>query len=201
MGVIVQCRCGNYVTIASEQGQTEGKCPQCGQVVLLPAVGPGSSPMFGGGVIAVPTIVPAKLQAPDKPPCYLTIRADHVNLTAKFDTSPVLISFVEGFAKKLKKQFNVQLAPAPRPGAPSAVVNVLNMDEGNRMLRYLLGIFAGHTIFEIEGEVISSSGQRVPFRHKNRGMMGLFGGDSLGMLKQGGNYLGKKVGKAIQKMG
>lgn len=201
MGVIVQCKCGNYVTIANERGETRAMCPQCGQAVAVPAVGPGSSPMLGGGVIAVPTMVPAKLQALDKPPCYLTIRADHVNLTASFDCSPVLISFVEGFAKKLKKQFNVQLAPAPQPGAPSAVVNVLTMDEGNRMLRYLLGIFAGHTIFEIEGEVISSSGQRTPFRHKNRGMMGLFGGDSLGMLRQGGMYLGKKVGKALGKMG
>jgi len=124
-----------------------------------------------------------------------------VKLTATFDTSPVLISFVEGFAKKLKKQFNVQLAPAPQPGAPCAVVNVLSMDEGNRLLRYLLGIFAGHTIFEIEGEVISASGERKPFREKHRGMMGLFGGDSLGMLRQGGSYLGKKVGKMIQKMG
>ena len=81
------------------------------------------------------------------------------------------------------------------------MVNVLTIDEGNRMLRYLLGIFAGHTIFEIEGEVISSSGQRVPFKHKNRGMMGLFGGDSLGMLRQGGVFLGKKVGKALSKVG
>ncbi|HEV8293373.1 MAG TPA: hypothetical protein VGP94_15660, partial [Tepidisphaeraceae bacterium] len=159
MGVIVQCRCGNYVTIANERGQTQGQCPQCKQVVFMPQVGPGSSPMMGGGMIAVPTMVPEKLRATDKPPCYLVIRADRVNLTASFDTSPVLISFVEGFAKKLKKQFNVQLAPAPQPGAPSAVVNVLTMDEGNRWLRYFL-LFAGHTIFEIEGEVISSSGQR-----------------------------------------
>ena len=201
MGVIVQCRCGNYVTIASERGETQAKCPQCGVVAFLPAAGAGPSPLVGGGVIAVPTMVPMSLQSPDKPPCYLTIRADHVNLTASFDTSPVLVSFVEGFAKKLKKQFNVQLAPAPQPGAPCAVVNVLSMDEGNRMLRYLLGIFAGHTIFEIEGEIISASGQRVPFKHKNRGMMGLLGGDSLGMLRQGGNYLGKKVGKALGKMG
>ena len=201
MGVIVQCGCGNYVTIATEQGQTRAMCPQCGQAVLLPAVGPGSSLLMGGGVIAVPTMVPPSLQVLDKPPCYLTIRADHVSLTASFDTSPVLVSFVEGFAKKLKKQFNVQLAAAPQPGAPSAVVNVLKMDEGNRLLRYLLGIFAGHTIFEIEGEVISSSGQRTPFRHKHRGMMGLFGGDSLGMLRQGGVYLGKKVAKALAKVG
>jgi hypothetical protein len=200
MGVIVQCRCGNYVTIASERGETQAKCPQCGAVSFLPAPGAGPSPLIGGGVIAVPTMVPMSLQSPDKPPCYLTIRADHVKLAASFDTSPVLISFVEGFTKKLRKQFNVQLAPAPQPGAPSAVVNVLAMDEGNRVLRYLLAIFAGHTIFEIEGEIISASGQRVPFRHKNRGMMGLLGGDSLGMLRQGGMYLGKKVGKALGKM-
>jgi hypothetical protein len=156
--------------------------------------------MLGGGMIAVPTVVPEKLRAPDRPPCYLVIRADRVNLTATFDTSPVLISFVEGFAKKLKKQFNVQLAAAPQAGAPGAVVNVVTMDEGNRMLRYFL-LFAGHTIFEIEGEVISSSGQRAPFRHKNRGVMGLFGGDSLMMLKMGGMALGKKVAKEVGKMG
>src|ERR1041385_913609 len=124
MGVIVQCRCGNYVTIASEQGQTQAKCPQCGVVVFLPTAQSGAAAMAGGGMIAVPTMVPPKLQALDKPPCYLTIRADHVNLVATFDTSPALISFVEGFAKKLKKQFNVQMAPAPQPGAPSVVVNV-----------------------------------------------------------------------------
>jgi hypothetical protein len=201
MGVIVQCKCGNYVTIAGEQGQTQAKCPQCGMVVFLPAAQPGAAALLGGGVVAVPTVVPAKLQVPDKPPCYLTIRADHVKLTATFDTSPVLISFVEGFAKKLKKQFNVQLAAAPQAGAPSAVVNVLTMDEGNRLLRYLLGIFAGHTIFEIEGEVISANGERKPFREKHRGMMGLLGGDSLGMLRQGGSHLGKKVGKMVGKMG
>jgi len=159
-----------------------------------------SSPMVGGGAIAVPTMVPEKLRAPDKPPCFLTIRADRVNLKATFDTSAVLISFVEGFAKKLKKQFNVQMAAGPQAGAASVVVNVLTMDEGNRMLRYLL-LFAGHTIFEIEGEVISSSGQRAPFRHKNRGVMGLFGGDSLAMMRMGGRALGKKVAKMVGKMG
>src|SRR5438552_13879116 len=152
MGVIVQCRCGNYVTIASERGETQGRCPQCGQAVVMPAVGAprADGTMMGGGAIAVPTMVPDKLRSADKPPVYLTIRADRANLTATFDTSPVLISFVEGFAKKLKKQFNVQLAPAPQPGAPGAVVNVLTMDEVNRMLRYLL-LFVGHTVFEIEG--------------------------------------------------
>src|SRR5438445_98084 len=153
MGVIVQCRCGNYVTIASERGETQGKCPQCGMVVFMPQVGQGNSPILGGGMIAVPTMVPAKLQAPDKPRCFLTIRADSVQLTATFDTSPVLISFVEGFAKKLRKQFNVQMAAAPQVGAACAVVNVLSMDEGNRMIRYLL-LFVGHTMFEIEGEEI-----------------------------------------------
>ena len=200
MGVIVQCRCGNYVTIASERGMTQGQCPQCGQTVLLPAMGPGSSPMMGGGAIAIPTMVPERLRVADKPPVYLTIRADRVNLTASFDTSPVLSAFVEGFAKKLRKQFNVQLAPAPQPGAPGAVVNVVTMDEGNRMLRYFL-LFAGHTILEIDGEVIAASGQKLPFKHKARGMMGLFGGDSLGMLKMGGMSLGKKVAKQVASMG
>src|SRR6266568_4826104 len=102
MGVIVQCRCGNYVTIASERGETQGRCPQCGQAVMMPAVGTprADGMMMGGGPIAVPTMVPDKLRSADKPPVYLTIRADRVNLMATFDTSPVLISFVEGFAKK-----------------------------------------------------------------------------------------------------
>src|SRR5258706_11173865 len=145
MGVIVQCRCGNYVTIASERGETQAKCPQCGGVAFLPAAGAGPSPLGGGGGIGGPTMVPMSLQSLDKPPCYLTIRADHVRLAATFDTSPVLISFVEGFTKKLRKQFNVQLAPAPRPGAPSAVVNVLSMDEGNRVLRFFFSSRRRHT--------------------------------------------------------
>ncbi|HEV8604111.1 MAG TPA: hypothetical protein VGQ99_02020 [Tepidisphaeraceae bacterium] len=204
MGVIVQCRCGNYVTVANERGETQGRCPQCNQVVSMPMAAGGGGAMAAGGMVSggmipVPTMVRQDLQAPDKPPCCLVIRADRVVLKATFDTSPVLISFVEGFAKKLRKQFNVQLVLAPQPGAPCAVVNVLTMDEGNRMLRYML-LFAGHTIFEIEGEVISPAGERTPFRHKHRGVVGLFGGDSLGMMRGGGIYLGKKVAKMIEKM-
>ncbi len=205
MGVIVQCRCGNYVTVASERGETQGRCPQCNQVVAMPIVAPvggggmAGGGMAGGGMIAAPTMVRQDLQSPDKPPCCLVIRADRVVLKATFDASPVLISFVEGFAKKLRKQFNVQITSAPQPGAPCAVVNVLTMDEGNRMLRYLL-LFLGHTIFEIEGEVISPAGERAPFRHKHRGVVGLFGGDSLAMMRGGGIYLGKKVAKMIAKM-
>ena len=47
--------------------------------------------------------------------------------------------------------------------------------------------------------MISRGGQSMPFRQKNRGIAGLFGGDSLGMLKMGGAGLGKKVAKMVLK--
>lgn len=204
MGVILQCRCGNYLQIASERGETAGRCARCGQVVSMPQMVAMPAPPLGyagpAGTIAVPTVVSEKFRAPGKPPCFLTIRADAVDLKATFDCSPVLIAFVEGFAKKLKKQFEVKLTATPQAAGPGVVVNVVKVDEGSRAMRYWL-LFAGHTIFEIEGEVISSAGQRVPFRHKNRGVVGLFGGDSLEMLKMGARTLGKKVGKELLKVG
>ena len=203
MGVILQCGCGNYLQVASERGETAGRCARCGQVVSMPQMVAMPVPPLSyagpAGTIALPTVVPEKFRAPGKPPCYLTIRADAVDLKAAFDCSPVLIAFVEGFAKKLKQQFEVKLTAQAQANGPGAVVNVVKVDEGNRMMRYWL-LVAGHTIFEIEGEVIGAAGQKIPFRHKNRGVVGLFGGDSLEMLKMGARGLGKKVGKALLKV-
>src|SRR5688572_4621668 len=126
MGVIGGCRCGNYVTIASEQGERQARCPQCGATVTMPVVAPPGGPaMVGGGVVPVPTMIPSHPQAEGKPVCCLVIQAHNVTLNAQFDTSGVLTAFAEAFAKKLRKHYRVELASAPRNDCHCALVNVL----------------------------------------------------------------------------
>jgi hypothetical protein len=199
MGVIVQCGCGNYVQIANESGEQQGQCPRCGKMVSVPMV--VAIDEYGratGRGVAVPTRIPPELQAPGKPPCCLVIHASNVDLKASFDASPVLISLAEAFAKKLRKHYNVEIASTPGTDCVNAIVNILKIDEGSRWVRYMF-LLAGHTIFEIEGEIVSPTGQRMPFRLKDRGMFGLFGGDSLMMLRAGATSLGKKIARMVLK--
>ena len=167
---------------------------------------PGAVP---GGPIApppaialnVPTAIPEKLRRPGQPPCHLVFITQGADLNAEFDLSPALQSFADAFAKKLKKRFDVQLfAPAEgQAGAAAAYVRIISMDEGNRWLRYFLGIFFGGTTFEVEGTVVSTAGASTPFHFKHRGRTGLFGGSSLALLKLSGKYLGGKLGKVVLK--
>ena len=52
-----------------------------------------------------------------------------------------------------------------------------------------------------DGEIRSASGQRTPFAERHKGSIGMIGGDSLGLLKVSGKYLGGKIAKKLMKLG
>ena len=94
----------------------------------------------------------------------------------------------------------MQIATTAPDGAPAAFVRLLSVDEGNRWLRYFFALFAGKTVFEIDGELRNAAGQRAPFHDTHKGSICVFGGDSLGLLKVSGKCLGGKIAKTLIKM-
>jgi hypothetical protein len=149
------------------------------------------------GLVPPPYLEP-KWRYPGCPIVHLVFIVDGAVVNCGFNPSPALLSVAKAFSGKLKKQFDVVIGPPPGPGIPTAFVRIINMDEGSRMLRYFLGIFAGGTTFEVEGNVIGPQGRNTPFHFKHRGRMGLFGGDSLNLLKASGSVIGGKIGKAFK---
>lgn len=190
--------------------------PQASSVAALPPL-TGAGPlayaaprMSSGGPIApppsdeirLPTELPPKLRFPGCPTCHLVISTAGADVNADFDASPVMRSFVDNFARALKKKFDVQLT-TPSPDAPAMLsfVRVLRLDQGNRWLRYFLALFAGGTTLQIEGHVLAPGGQPDMFTFKHRCRMGLFGGDSLALLKLDAKVLARKVAKRVKKAG
>lgn len=208
MPIQVRCACGQTLNADDSQAGYMVQCPRCGASLRVPtpqelAAPPlnYASPAMQTSMVRAPTLVPEKFRQPGLSVCYLVFITDYATVNAKFDASPALDSFVEGFARKLKKKFDVQITNIAPEAAPCAIVRLLRVEEGNRWLRYFLTLLAGATVLEIDGEIRSASGQRSPFVERHKGSIGLIGGDSLGLLKVSGKYLGGKIAKKLIKLG
>jgi len=228
MPFVMRCtKCGSEMTVEEQSIGQEVMCPSCNKRIMVPrqaaaavaapvaaiAAEPGgllsyaAPTLSAGGPIApppedsvqVPTELPAKLHFPGCPTCHLVLSAAGTDVNANFDASPVLVSFAETFAKSLKKKFDVQLSPPPAGAAALvAFVRVIRIDQGNRWLRYFFGLFAGGTTLEVDGHVTAPGGQPNSFLLKNRGRLGIMGGDSLGLLKLNARVLAKKIAKRVK---
>jgi hypothetical protein len=162
-------------------------------------------PAMQGGMVApppsrqmrVPTEVPAKLQRPDLPPCWLELVGDGAVLDTQCDSLAVTSAFVETFAKRLKKRHNVVLEAPPAGGAPAARVQVISMEEGNHFLRFLIGLFAGQAHFEVGGTVIGPAGEQKPFRFRVRSFGSWFTTNE-GCLKMAASNAAVRVAKLLK---
>jgi hypothetical protein len=208
MPIQVRCACGQTLNADDSQAGYMVQCPRCGAGLRVPTPQELAAPPInyaGPGMqasnVRAPSFVPDNLRQPGLPVCYLVFMTDGAAVNAKFDASPALDSFVEGFARKLKKKFDVQITNVAPDAAPCAIIRLLRVEEGNRWLRYFLTLLAGATVLEIDGEIRSPSGQRAPFAERHKGSIGLVGGDSLGLLKTSGKYLGGKIAKKLMKLG
>jgi hypothetical protein len=213
MAIPMRCVCGQDLQAADEQAGLLVQCPRCGATLSVPAAGavPPPAPLVqpnyasastppAGAMVRAPTYVPDKLRSPGMPPCYMIFSVEHARLNAHFDASAALQDFAEGFAKKARKQFDVQISTSAPDGTAAIYTRLLFVEEGNRWLRYFLALFAGKTILELDGEIRNAAGQRMPFHETHKGSIGIFGGDSLGLLKVSGKYLGGKMAKRLLKM-
>lgn len=215
MPIDFHCPCGALLSAEDSRAGLTVSCPNCNQVLEVPAdaplaaqpldyagngglpSGPIASPR--GGFVLAPDTIPPKLRSPGLPPCYLVFHTRGAYLHASFDVSPALQSLADAFAKKLRKRYDVQIVEQVPPDAPSATIRLLQIDEGNRFLRYLLTFLAGKTNFEIEGRINNQSSGQQFFHESHKGTAGLLGGSALALLKASGKALGTKVAKKLLK--
>jgi len=216
MPIDFNCPCGALLSADDSRAGLTVSCPNCNQVLEVPAdapltaepldyarsggtitSGPVASPR--GGFVIPPDTIPPKLRKPGLPPCYLVFHTRGAHINASFDASPVLQSLADAFAKKLRKRYDVQIVQQAPPDAPSATIRLVQVDEGNRFLRYFLTFFAGKTILEIEGRTTNQTSGQQFFHETHKGITGVIGGSALGLLKVSGKALGTKVAKKLLK--
>lgn len=222
MPIKVTCACGKVLKAPDHLAGKQARCPGCGsvlqvppdhgpidvkpiaQVAPIPTAVPVAQPVAPSLDVAVPAAplgtpvdVPAGLRSPGLPPCRLSLSMAGALVEADFDVTPVLAAFVGAFAKKLRKRYDVQIGPVGPDVVPNADVRVARINQGSRMLRYMFTFLAGKTCMEVTGTVTGETVREQPFQFKHRCSVGLFGGNSLGLLKLDARNLGTKVAKAV----
>ena len=74
----------------------------------------------------------------------------------------------------------------------------IELDPGSRAKRYFAGFGAGKSAVAVNGSVLSADGVVLAtFEHRRVGVMGAFGGDSLGKLASDTKSLGEDIAKFL----
>jgi len=134
--------------------------------------------------------------------------ADIVNGEKKDETKTMQADgprmLAEHFASKLKElgaftDVSVIDTAAPAPADALLVEGKFTeLDPGSRAKRYFGGFGAGKSAVTIEGSITGADGKLIAtFAHRRIGVMGAFGGDSLGKLAADTKDLGEDVAKFL----
>lgn len=117
--------------------------------------------------------------------------------TLSFDPSEVVEELRTTLEKKLLKK-HIALRWTDEAATPEVLVRVVEIDQGNQFLRYLLP-FIAPAVLEVEGQVaVTGSGPR-PFHYVQKAQIGLFGGSAKGMLKNCAERVaGKIAGEVLE---
>ena len=82
--------------------------------------------------------------------------------------------------------------------APELAMNLVRIDEGNQMLRYMVP-FLAPAVVAIEGQVTVDSREPREFQCTRRAHFGLFGGQAKAMLHVCNVQIAKDIAKAVTK--
>jgi hypothetical protein len=93
-----------------------------------------------------------------------------------------------------KKGITVQWLDATQ--TPELAMNLVRIDEGNQLLRYLVP-FPAPAIVAVEGQVAVDSREPRGFQSTRRANFGVFGGSAKGMLHVCNVQIAKDVTKAV----
>ena len=198
-GTWVRCpACGVVMTVPSESTPVLATAPsQVENEVLSYASKVPASPM--DSFVAAQAFIPEKLRSPGKPACYLVLITRGAEVNASFDITPVINALAAAFAKKVRKQYDVQIVAKAPEGSSCAVIRIAQIDEGNRFLRYFLSLLAGKTVLKITGHVRGASGKETLFQETHKGAIGIAGGAGINLLKTSAKVLGARIGKKALK--
>jgi len=111
---------------------------------------------------------------------------------AKFDVSEITDLFQSSLNSQLEKE-----GIAVRKEETGAQIlirgQIVNVDEGNRWLRYFLTFLGGKTVFEAEGQIIINGVPSGELHTVKKSGVGLFGGSSQNLLKSNARSAAKDL--------
>lgn len=218
MHVVMSCSCGVRLKALAEYAGQMVTCPTCGAAVRIPSPGAQQSAVpaapvspeeaFARALAAgaptrqtPPLSAPPKLRQPGKPPCMLYVTIDGAKLIIGFDVAFVLQAFVERFARKLRKDFDVQVVTAEPEAGLGVVVRVVSIDEGERSLRYAVSNMMGKASMYMRGHVLWPDGQRRPFHLRAEGGQAMaFGGSGADFAVAHARQIADQIARVVRKL-
>jgi len=75
--------------------------------------------------------------------------------------------------------------------------NFVRIDEGSRWMRYVLTLFAGHAVVEVDGNATLDGQQIAELHYVEKSAAGLFGGNSRDLLKLCAGGAARKIAKNV----
>jgi len=116
-------------------------------------------------------------------------------LTLSFDASDVVQELKNALDKKLLKK-GIALLWREESDSPELYIRVIEINQGNQFLRWLLP-FIAPAVLEIEGQVAVSGTRPQPFHYVQKAQVGLAGGSGRGMLKVCAQRAADKIVKDV----
>jgi hypothetical protein len=116
-------------------------------------------------------------------------------VNVSFDASDIVEKLRSTLQTRLGKK-GIMLDWQDAPEQAQLRIRVVQVDQGNQLLRYLLP-FLAPAVLELEGELVLAGLQPVPLHYVKRAQVGLFGGSGKGMLKVCADRLAKALAKDV----
>ena len=116
-------------------------------------------------------------------------------LSVTFDASAIELKLSQELEKRLGKK-GIQLVWQNSPETAELRVRFVELDQGNRFLRYMLP-FISPAVAIVEGELAAAGSAPVPFNFTRKAQFGLFGGSAQGMLQACAVSLAADIAKGV----
>ncbi len=117
--------------------------------------------------------------------------------TLSIDPAEVVGQLKKTLEKKVLKK-GVAVRWTDESGNPDVLIRVVEINQGNQFLRYLLP-FISPAYIEVEGQVAATGFTSRPFHYVQKAQVGLFGGSARGMLKVCADRVSGKIAADILK--
>jgi hypothetical protein len=130
--------------------------------------------------------------------CLTPFSTANTVVKAKFDTSEITNLFQETLNSQLQKK-GLTLQQEEMGAQILIRGKIVNVDEGNRWLRYFLTFLGGKTVFEAEGEIVIDGVPSGELHSMKKSGIGVFGGSPQGLLKANAKSAAKDITSQVFK--
>jgi hypothetical protein len=112
-----------------------------------------------------------------------------------FDAAEITAELKTNLEKRLLDK-GVAVRWSDQATSPQLLIRVVEIDQGNRFLRYLLP-FIAPAVLEVEGQMAAGGSNPQELHYVQRGQVGLFGGSARGMLRVCAQRVAKKIASDV----